>query len=902
MNILKNNFYSAIVSMLLIFSFSCTRPGKISIDEITGNDFPAFSRIHDERPPADVIDLNGKWKFRATDEKDWMDAEVPGTVQQDLIRAGRMEDPYYRDNEFDAQWVEKKEWEYSRDFNVDRSFLKKDRIILDCRGLDDICELYLNDSLIAYTQNMFIEYEFDVKKNLKEGKNTLRAVFSPVLEWNRKQADADPRVTWHKGKDATGDGTKGLLFYSRKEASDFGWDWGIRLVSCGIWRPVRIAGYDKSRITDLRVDQDLSDSKTAVLDISAETENYSETTMYLKIDVSLSDKTVGGVTLPVRGNKASGPVVIPNPELWWPNGWGEHPLYIVRAELYDNSGTIDTKQFRIGLRKIEISEEPDDRGQSFGIKVNGRLIFCKGANWMPADALPGRLTESKYVELLSACKESNMNMIRLWGGGLYEPAIFYDYCDENGIMIWHDFMFASGPYLAVDSYLENVGAEIKNVDRRLRHHPSIALWCGNNESEINMVGGQDWLKKYPGVTWEDFDRIFYDLIPKTAALYDPQRPYYPSSPHNPLDRAKSTPEWQTSSGTVHTYEVWGGEKRFDAFSQMGKYRFVAEFGFQSLPHIETVNYFTAPGDRYFPSTIMDHHNLTGKKPNQNQGNVRIATFTADMFRMPSGIRNWVTVSQILQGEGMRMGCEALRRNYPNSTGAMYWQLNDNWPVISWSSIDYFGRWKAVQYMAKRFFSPILVSGIVKEDSVIIYSSNDCLDEKKCRLEWNLSQFDGKVLKNGSKEVSLPSNISSVTERIGLGDLVREDSTLGTYRKDSYRKRGNLFFSFRLIEGDSVLSSNTLFFVPPKYWDLNEPGLNFRKSVVNGKIKIDITAESFAPYVELGVTGSYAHFSDNYFHLAPGEKKTVYISSSELSGEETIKRLFARSLIDTYMGY
>ncbi|HLN53646.1 MAG TPA: glycoside hydrolase family 2 protein [Lentimicrobium sp.] len=899
MNFFTNRFNLIIFSLILVFSASCNKPAKISFSEKPKDDFPAFSRLNDEKPSGDFIDLDGKWQFRSTDEREWMDAEVPGTVQQDLIRAGKLRDPYYRDNEFDAQWVEKKEWEYRREFTVDRTFLQKDKIILDCRGLDDICALYLNDSLIANTQNMFIEYEFDVKKHLKEGKNTLRAVFSPVLEWNKKQAEADPRVTWHKGKDATGDGTKGLLFFSRKEASDFGWDWGIRLVSCGIWRPVRLAGYNKARITGLRIDQDLADPKTAVLDISAETERYSGSGLYLKIDVSLRNKTVGGVTLPVRENIASGPVVIPNPELWWPNGWGEHPLYTVKAELYDNTGTIDTRQFRIGLRSIQISEENDSRGLSFGIKVNGRLIFCKGANWIPADALPGRLTEAKYTDLLSACKEANMNMIRLWGGGLYEPEIFYDYCDENGIMIWHDFMFASGPYLATESYLKNVEAEIKNVVVRLRHHPSIALWCGNNESEINMVGGQDWLKKYPGVTWEDFDKIFYDLIPRTAALYDPGRPYYPSSPHNPLDRTKSTPDWQTSSGTVHTYEVWGGEKRFDAFSQMGKYRFVAEFGFQSLPHIETVNYFTAPEDRYFPSAIMDHHNLTGKKPNQNQGNVRIATFTADMFRLPAGIRNWVTVSQILQGEGMKMGCEALRRNYPNSTGAMYWQLNDNWPVISWSSIDYFGRWKALQYMAKHFFSPVLLSGVIKEDSVIIYSSNDCLEEKKCRLEWNLSQFDGTVLRKGSKDVLLPENTSAVTDRIGLGDLAREDSTLGTYRKDSYRKREKLFFSFRLLEGDSVLSSNTLFFVPPKYLELRDPGLKFKKSVENGRIRIDLTAEYFAPYVELGINGSYARFSDNYFHLAPGEKKTVYINSSELPGEETLKRFFARSLFDTY---
>jgi beta-mannosidase len=890
------------LSFSSLYLQSCSsQKGINSPGDKNESQYPAFNRIQDDRSQEYLIDLNGTWKFRATDEKEWMDAVVPGTVQQDLIRNGKLKDPFFRDNEFDAQWVEKKEWEYERTFTVAGDFLKKDRLLLDCRGLDDICDLYLNDSLLARTDNMFIGYEFDVKNRLKEGTNTIRTVFHSVLDYNKKLADADPRVTWNKGKNATGDATKGLLFFSRKEASDFGWDWGIRLVSCGIWRPIRIVAYDKARIAQLAVRQNLSNPKEALVSFSADIENFSNDPLSLAIRVSLGDSTIAGITVPVKDNKSEASVQIPEPELWWPNGMGNHPLYGITAELSDNGNVISTKKLRIGLRTIELSEEKDKRGQTFGIKVNGKLIFCKGANWIPADALPNRLTESKYRELLGSCKDANMNMIRLWGGGLYEPEIFYDYCDENGILIWHDFMFATGPYLATDSYLDNVQKEIKDVVLRLRHHPSIALWCGNNESEMNMIGGQDWIKKYPAVSWEDFDKIFYDVIPGTAAKYDPDRPYYPSSPHNPLDRKKETSAWQTSAGTAHTYEVWAGEKRFDAFSEMGKYRFIAEFGFQSLPHIETVNYFTLPEDRYFPSAILDHHNLTGKKPNQNQGNVRIATNIADMFRMPAGMRNWVTVSQILQGEGMKMGCEAMRRNYPNTTGALYWQLNDNWPVISWSSIDYFGRWKATQYMAGRFFKPLLVSGITRNDSVIIYASNDYLLEKSCRLEWSLSQFDGKVLKEGSTEVIIPPNTSTIMERLDLSDYIIEDSLLVTYRKDSYRKRSNLFFSFRLIEGDSTVSENTLFFVPPKYWDLKDPGIQFRQSVEGSRIKIDIKSKYFAPYVEIGLTDSYARFSDNYFHLNPGETRTVYIISSEAPLEKIKDKLFVRSLYDTYTG-
>ena len=887
------------LGFILIFSSCSYDHDSINQNHISGADLPAFNRIKDGLDTVYVIDLNGAWKFKSTDEDTWMDGIVPGTVQQDLIRLGRLEDPFYRDKELDAQWVEKKEWEYERRFTVDEAFLLMDKIILDCRGLDVICELYLNDAPVATTQNMFIEYEFDVKQQLRIGTNTLRAVFRSVLQWNRMQADADPRVTWSTGELSTGDALKGLLFYSRKEASDFGWDWGIRLLSCGLWKPIRLVAFDTGRIKELAVSQDLSNPGEAVLSISADIENYHSSDLSLKVQISLEGKTVVEKNLLVENGISGGQLRIPDPELWWPNGWGEHPLYTVKAELFDADRMVHSKKLRIGLRTIALSQEKDERGETFGIKVNGEIIFCKGTNWISADALPNRLTEAKYEELLGSCIEANMNMIRLWGGGLYEPEIFYEFCDENGLMVWHDFMFASGPYLAVDSYLENVKEEIRNVVLRLRHHPSIVLWCGNNESEYNMAAGQNWLKNYPATSWADFDKIFYETIPRTAALYDPGRPYFPSSPHNPLDRAKERPDWQTSSGTAHTYEVWGGEKRFDAYSEMGKYRFVAEFGFQSLPHAETIRSFTEPEDRYFPSAILDHHNLAGRKPNQNQGNVRIATHTADMYRLPAGMMNWITVSQILQGEGMKMGCEALRRNYPNSTGALYWQLNDNWPVISSSSIDYFGRWKALHYMAKRFFSPVLVSGVVHNDSVLVYGSNDLLEEKTCQLEWTLSRFDGKEENHRSIDVLIPANSSVILAGLDLSEYVGENPDLSTYRKDSYRKREKVYLSVKLTRGDTILSSNVVFFVPPKYWKLEEPEIKYSQTLENGRRKVVLTAKRFAAYVELGVDDSYARFSDNYFHLLPGETKTVYVISFEVPDKELRKSLFVRSLIDTY---
>ena len=878
---------------------SCGEPEGCLILPGGQKDYPAFARVNDGSESVNTIDLNGAWKFKATGESEWRDALVPGTIHEDLIRAGRLDDPYFRDNELDAQWVEKEEWEYQRTFTVDDAFLKRDKILLDCRGLDVICDIYLNTILIASTQNMFIEYEFDVKPYLQAGTNTIRTVFRSVLEWNRKQACADPRVTWGSGNAVTNDALKGLFYYSRKEASDFGWDWGIRLLSCGIWKSIRLLGFDTGRITQLEVRQNLENSDKAILFVSAETETYGEGNYNIAVDITLQDKIIARSEMHVSNGMGKDTIRIPEPELWWPNGLGEQPLYIVRAVLKNNELPINTRQVRIGLRTVELVCEKDDHGETFGIKINGELIFCKGANWIPADAMPGRLTEKRYIHLLQSCIDANMNMIRLWGGGLYEPDIFYEFCDENGLLIWHDFMFASGPYLATEPYLENIKEEIKNVVLRRRHHPSIALWCGNNESEHNMAGGQKWIEQNPAINWDEYDKIFYNVIPETAALYDPDRPYWPSSPHHPLDREQRNPDYKTTSGNAHTYDVWGGSYRFSEYSDMGKYRFVAEFGFQSLPHLQTINAFTAPEDRYFPSVILDHHNFAGRKPNQNQGNVRIIQYATDMFRVPTNIDHWVSVTQILQGEGMKMGCEAMRQNYPHSTGSLYWQLNDNWPVISWSSIDYFGRWKALHYMSKHFFNPVLVSGVVKEGQVFVYGTNDLLQGKTCRLEWVLFRFDGTEVERGIKMINLFPNTSILIDSIDFSDYIDEDPALVTYRKESYRNRLNFFLSLRLWQENSLLSSNIVTFVPPKYWPLKEPEIEYRLTNEDGKTKIVLTSANFAAYVELGVKDNYARFSSNFFHLLPGETKTIELISCDLPTGEFRKRFFVRSLIDTY---
>jgi beta-mannosidase len=879
-------------------------------DAATDSSALAFAQARDGSSVAAAIDLDGPWLFKATDETQWMDAVVPGVVQSDLLRVGRLKDPHYRDQELDAQWVERKEWEYRRRFRVGRGFLRHDRIILDCRGLDTIAEVYLNQRLVARTENMHRRHEFDVKPLLREGENEIRVVFRSILEWNRRRIEAEPKVLWCRGGELT-DCRKGNLFFARKEGSDFGWDWGLRLLSSGIWRPIRLAAYDTARITDLLVRSDLKDPRRAVLNVSAEIERFRPRPLDIEIAVTLEGKPVASAKATLVGDQAAQALPVDDPRLWWPNGWGEHPLYEVTATLRNGSRIVHTQRLKIGLRTVEIARETDARGESFGIRVNGQLLFAKGANWIPADSLPDHLTEDHYRRLLEACLRANMNMIRLWGGGLYEADVLYEFCDENGLLIWHDFMFAVGPYIANEAYLESVRAEIKDVVRRLRHHPSIALWCGNNESESNMAGGQMWLQRYKTATWAEYEKIFHEAIPQTARQHDPDRPYWPSSPHHPLDRAKEKPDWETSSGNVHSYDVWGDGMPFSTFDKMGQYRFVAEFGYQALPDLQTIREMTAPEDRYFPSYVVEHHENSGNGKTNDLGTTRLARHLAALIGMPGGLDDWVYLSQVLQAEAVRRGVEALRRAHPRSTGALYWQLDDNWPVISWSSIDYHGRWKALHYLARRFFSPVLVSGVVEDSPdpidlglrgrVQIWGTSDRLQETPARLEWTLGRFDGTEVKRGEQDVTLPANRSTLLAELDFENEIGETPGRRTYRKESYQSRRQYYVAYRLVQGERDLSSNVSFFVPPKYLGLQPPDLRWTAREENDRWVVEVTAKRFAAFVHVGLHEGYALFSDNDFHLLPRETRRIEVLSAEVAEDQIASRLFARSLIDSRRG-
>ncbi len=867
----------------------------------------AFAQTRDGSSLAAAIDLNGRWQFKATDEPRWRDASVPGVVQMDLLRLGLIPDPHYRDQELDAQWVERKEWEYRRAFEVGGAFLRHDRVVLDCQGLDTISEVYLNGRLVARTENMHVRYELDARPFLHAGHNEIRIVFRSILEWNRRKIASHPGVLWCR-EDAAMDCRKGNVFFARKEASDFGWDWGLRLLSSGVWRPIRLAAYDTARIEDLRVQTDLGDPRRAVLRVSAAIARYRRQPLRLRTTLTLDGNPVASAISPVADDRSAQTLVIDSPRLWWPNGWGEHPLYELRASLERGRRVVHTRTLRIGLRTVSLVRQPDSRGESFAFHVNGRLLFAKGANWIPADALPNRLTEAHYRRLLEACVKANMNMIRVWGGGLYEADAFYDFCDENGLLVWQDFMYAVGPYLADPEYLEGVRTEVADVVRRLRHHPAIALWCGNNESESNMAGGQAWSRKFVTASWADYERIFHETIPTTLQRLDPDRPYWPSSPHHPLEYTAPGAERKTSAGNDHDYDVWGDGLPFSTLDDMGRHRFVTEFGYQGLPDLETIREMTAPEDRYFPSPILEHHENSGNGTTSDLGTTRIARQVTTELGSGSSLEDWVYLSQVLQAEAVRRGIEALRRNHPRSTGALYWQLDDNWPVVSWSSIDYRGRPKLLHYAARRFFSPILVSAVPEASSdpadlgrggrVQLWGTSDLLHDVKARLQWWLGRLDGTPVRAGEQDVVLPENRATLLAELDLEKEVAEPAGRRTYRKASYENRRRLFLAYRLVRDGDELSSNASFFVPTKYLALCPAGLRVSARRDGARWLVEVGAERFAAFVRLGLRDDAAVFSDNGFHLRPGETRTVELLSYGVPAQQVAERLFARSLIDS----
>ena len=816
--------------------------------------------------------LNGEWQFHQCGKDEWLPATVPGGVHTDLLASGKIPDPFVADNELKVMWVAETDWEYRRTFTVDAALLAYQNIALVCEGLDTIADVYLNGTYVGHAENMFRRWEWNVKAFLREGENELRILFgSPVRFITARQA----QLTLQGGGDIPGGP------HLRKAPCHWGWDWGPKLPPIGIWKDIWLEGFSV-RFEDVHLRQKVDgDAATISAAISAEVRSTGE------IKASITVISPDGETFEKEGTLVSPfvdethtarlSVEIPHPMLWWPNGYGTQPLYNVQLTLKADETILDQRNYRIGLRTIELRQEPDQWGKEFAFYVNGVRLFAKGADWIPTDSLPTRITESHLETLIESAADANMNMLRIWGGGYYPEDMFYDLCDRYGILLWQDFMFACGIYPAEADFFENVRVEAVQNVRRLRHHAALALWCGNNEME---QGWCDWGWNKPDDPLnqrlkDGYDRMFHRMLPELLEREDPDHPYWPSSAsaNTPFDGANNQIQ-----GDCHYWDVWHGRKPFTAYRTQFP-RFMSEFGFQALPPLKTIATYAEPDDWNMTSYIMEHHQRSGS------GNGLMIAQMTDTFRMPKDFPSLVYLSMILQAEGIRYGVEHWRRNRSRVSGTLIWQLNDCWPVASWSSLDYFGRWKALHYAARRFYAPLLLSVADYGKVMKIHVTSDLVEPVDVLVRWRLETLDGKCIEAGE-------------QALRAGALA--DTLVGSYDFSAFASAKNqrsVVFVAEMWQDGGLLTQIVTPFVANKHLELCDPGLNLQTQVEDKSLRVNVFARTLARFVELSIDGADAVFSDNYFDIPAGGMVTVTTPLPENWSAKSLVK--ARSLYESF---
>ena len=811
-----------------------------------------------------VCTLHTNWTFCQVGDTLWSDAKVPGTVHQDLLNHNRIPNPFYGMNEEAVQWVENEDWMYRTSFVVDEQQLSRDAAVLEMDGLDTYADVFLNGALILRSDNMFVGHKIEVKPVLRKGVNQLLVRFrSPVKE-------VLPQLQTN-GFDYTASNDHSpwrTSVYTRKAPYSYGWDWGIRLATCGIWRPVRLVFSDVARIEDYYVCQDAVTQAKADVDNRLEINNVTSSTVsaLLKVDYHYSDSDTKEIEKQIElrpgANTVSLPVSIEKPHLWMPNGWGEPSLYKFTASLSVDGVEIAKQERNVGLRTVRVVMDDDEHGKSFYFVVNGKPMFAKGANFIPDDALLPNVTPERYKRIFEDVKAANMNMLRVWGGGIYEDDEFYDEADRNGILIWQDFMFACSSYPHDPLFVGRVESEAEYNIKRLRGHASLAMWCGNNEIyEAMRYWG--WQRKYSAEAFAEmecgYNVLFRELLPQMVERLDGTRFYMHSSPYEAnWGRPNS---WKT--GDSHNWGTWHGRKPFESFDTDVP-RFMSEYGFQAFPEMKTIRTFAEEKDFELESPVMNAHQKA------DIGNALIKQTMRLYYRVPEKFEDLVYVGLVLQGQGIRHGIEAHRRNRPYCMGSLFWQLNDSWPVVSWSGIDYYGNWKALMYQSKRAFAPILINAIKEGDDLCVYLVSDELqDHDGVRLDVELMDFDGKVHGKWTQSGMLAANSSVLFMKKPAGELQGKLSAANSL----------LHFTLKTKKG-VTLADDVFYFAYPK--DQKLPEANIETSVrrrgdaIEMTLKTDKLARDI--FVEVPVQG--VRFTDNFFDLLPGQRKKITITSPE----------------------
>lgn len=792
------------------------------------------------------------WKFKQENKENWLPANVPGTVHTDLLANHIIENPFYGTNEKDLQWIENENWNYKTSFVISKSELKNKNIDLQFEGLDTYATVFLNGKPVLEANNMFRTWEIPVKNYLVAGENHLEIKFKSAVQEGKNQA---------KKLNYTLPGDEKV--FTRKAQYQYGWDWGPRFVTTGIWKNVKLTFWNDVTLVNVKYNQLELNKDKALIEFTTEIKAEKTTTIKLKVNDSIQTFNLkkGLNKLPIQYE-------INDPKLWWSNGLGEANLYPFEISLMDNKVEIASKKLNIGLRTIELIQEKDKIGTSFYFKLNGIPVFMKGANYIPDDSFMPRVSDSIYKIRIKDAVDANMNMLRVWGGGIYADDAFYEECDKNGILVWQDFMFACAMYPGDEASFVNVKQEVIDNVNRLQNHPSLAIWCGNNENDEGWKNW-GWQKQYNYSKadsikiWNDYEKLFHQLIPKTLDSLLPKNKniYWPSSPSIGWGRKESL-----TQGDSHYWGVWWGKEPFEIYEKKVG-RFMSEYGFQGMPNLETFKNFAKKEDLSLNSETVKNHQ---KHPT---GYETIDEYMKRDFIIPKDFEDYIYVSQLLQASGMKTAIEAHRRAKSYCMGTLYWQFNDCWPVTSWSSVDYFGNWKAFHYQVKRSYENVLISVKEEKDSYKIFVINDDLVGFSGNLKIQNIDFKGKLLLEKSLKIEVQPNSSEVYFTLSKKDI-----------SEINLKKSLLNIEFN---SDKKSTSTAFYFVKPKDLALEKPTISIKKL---DDLTFEITSDILAKNVYLS-TVENTHFSANYFDVLPNQVYRITLSKPS----ENIKII---SLFDT----
>ena len=833
-----------------------------------------------ERPVR--IEIKDHWKFKLETSEQWYPAEVPGCIHTDLMRNNLIPDPFVGTNEQSLQWIGEKNWMYETSFDVPPEILKRENIELVFEGLDTYADVTLNDSTILKANNMFRTWRTDCRRLLLEHGNRIVVRLRNVFDETLPKYKAAPFEL--QACDNNDQADIKVAMYSRKAQFHFGWDWGPRLITCGIWRPMYVEAWSKFRIRDVHIQQkNVTSSGVNIISVVNILSHKEQ-----KVAASFSLDSVNVLTEMLNLKPGINTITLKShyahPQLWWTSGLGAQKLYNYQLSLKDDSGNQDIYSTKIGIRSVEVVREKDSLGISMMVRLNGVPVFMKGSNYIPQDNFQNRVTKERCEHIVRSAAEANMNMLRVWGGGIYEDDQFYEMCDRYGILVWQEMIFACAMYPGDDAFLENVRQEVVDNITRIRNHPCVAMYCGNNEVE---VGWEQWgwkdhcSRKDQRTVDQNLNKLFYEVIPSALHEADSIRYYHPTSPSAGFKNISA------NDGDIHYWGVWHGKEPFETYSSTLA-RFVSEYGFQSYPELSTIIRYAKPEERTLHSKVMRSHQrcMANERRDKEYGNRLIQWYMDRWYRTPKDFESYVYVSQVLQAEGVKVAMEAHRRAMPFCMGSLYWQIDDCWPVASWSSIDYYGRWKALHYTARNSYANILISPLLSENDFHVQIVSDKLDNVDALLEIVVMDFDGKVVFQQSKTTLVKANQSETALTLPVSHLISDQD------------KSRLVVDCRLKKGDSLLTEHISYFTSPKDLNLKLPKFSKNITKTNSGFSIELATNTLAKNVYLTCSDTNGFFQDNYFDILPGIPRIIPVTT-QLQQDEFERSLKIVSLVDSY---